>query len=114
MDLEGVAQDASREACASLEDGVPTRGPPDEYLKYLFIPMFCLGFISFMIEISVLMLYFLNFVIMLTIELKRVKSKKNQQIHHAIEANMGSFHLCNVLLWIPHWNGHILDSEGFP
>ena len=27
--LEGASQDASREACALLEDGVPTRGPPN-------------------------------------------------------------------------------------
>ena len=27
--LEGASHDASREACASLEDGVPIRGPPN-------------------------------------------------------------------------------------
>ena len=27
--LEGASQDAYREACASLEDGAPTGGPPD-------------------------------------------------------------------------------------
>ena len=27
--LEGASQDASREACASLEDGVPAEGPPN-------------------------------------------------------------------------------------
>ena len=27
-EFEGVAQDASKEACASLEDGAPARGPP--------------------------------------------------------------------------------------
>ena len=28
-DLEGASQDASKEACASLEDGVPAEGPPN-------------------------------------------------------------------------------------
>ena len=27
--LEGASQDASKEACALLEDGVPTGGPPN-------------------------------------------------------------------------------------
>ena len=27
--LEGAAQDASLDACASLEDGAPTKGPPN-------------------------------------------------------------------------------------
>ena len=27
--LEGASQEASREACASLEDGVPVEGPPN-------------------------------------------------------------------------------------
>ena len=43
-----------------------------------FIPMFCLIFSSSMIYISVIMLYFPNFVIRSTIEWKRVKSKKNR------------------------------------
>ena len=29
--FEGASQDASREACASLEDGVPARGPPNAH-----------------------------------------------------------------------------------
>ena len=29
--LEGASQDASREACASLEDGVPAKGPPNAH-----------------------------------------------------------------------------------
>ena len=41
---EGVAQNPSREACASLEDGVLTRGPPDEYFKNLFYPHVLLRF----------------------------------------------------------------------
>ena len=29
LDLDGAAQDASREACASLEDGIPACGAPN-------------------------------------------------------------------------------------
>ena len=53
-----------------------------------FIPMFFLGFSSSMTYTSVLMLYFLNFVIRPTIERKQAKSKKNRHSHHAVAENM--------------------------